>query len=87
MSAAKEKKLLHQKQGDLNGYQKLCNAVLEVFEVHGIGWSPQFVDTIGESYLSQVVAVLWYLDAHHETLKERGQRLPKELAHLSGFNK
>ena len=87
MSAAKEKKLPHRKQGDqLNGYQKLHNAVLEVFEAHGIGWSPQSVDTIGESYLSQVVAVLWYLDAHHETLKERGQRLPKELAHLSGFN-
>ena len=87
MSAAKEKKSPHRKQGDqLNGYQKLRNAALEVFEAHGIAWSPQSVDTIGESYLSQVVAVLWYLDAHYEMLKERDQRLPKELAYLSGFN-
>lgn len=53
LMAASREKLPHQKQGDhLNGYQKLHNAVLEVFDAYGIGWSPQSVDTIGEHYLS-----------------------------------
>ena len=36
--------------------------------------------------MNQLTTAVWYLDAHHDTLRERGLRVPKELAHLSGFN-
>jgi len=87
MESSKEKGLPKRKEGEnLNGYQRLHNEVLQVLETLNVGWSPYSVDTIGASYLSQLVASLWYLDTHHETLADRGLHLPKELAHLHGFN-
>lgn len=87
MLSSKEKRLPKKKEGEnLNGYQRLHNEVLQVLETLNVGWSPYSVDTIGASYLSQLVASLWYLDTHHETLADRGLHLPKELAHLHGFN-
>lgn len=57
-----------------------------MLEKNGIGWSPQYVSSLGESCVNQLTAALWYLDTHHDTLRERGLRVPKEFAHLSGFN-
>ena len=44
------------------------------------------MSSIGESCVNQLTAALWYLDAHHDTLRERGLRIHKDLSHLHGFN-
>ena len=87
MSSGQERRLPKIIEGEqLRGDQKLRNAVLNVLEKNGIGWSPQYVSSLGESCVNQLTAALWYLDTHHDTLKERGLGVPKELSHLSGFN-
>ena len=36
--------------------------------------------------MSQLIAVLWYVDSHHEHLASRGIHLPEEVSTLQGFN-
>ena len=51
-----------------------------------IGWSPESVNTIGERYVKQAAAALWYLDPHHERLSSRSVHLPQEFHSLHSFN-
>ena len=36
--------------------------------------------------MNQLTAALWYIDAHHDTLREHGLRIHKDLSHLHSFN-
>jgi len=74
-------------EGDsLRGDQRLRNAVIDVLEEAQIGWSPQMVSSAGSACVSQITSALWYLDAHHDTLRERSLHLPTEFVPLCGFN-
>jgi len=74
-------------EGDsLRGDQRLCNAVIDVLEKAQIGWSPQMVSSAGSACVSQITSALWYLDHHHDTLRERSLHLPTEFVPLCGFN-
>ena len=87
MSSSKERRLPEEAVGDsLRGDQKMRNMIIDVLCKINIGWSPQSVSSIGDSCVKQVTAAMWYLDPHHDTLRERGLKVPKELEHLNGSN-
>ena len=74
-------------EGDsLRGDQRLRSAVIDVLEKAQTGRSPQMVSSAGSACVSQIMSALWYLDAHHDTLRERSLRLPTEFVPLCGFN-
>ena len=60
--------------------------MLDVLKSNHVDWSPQSVSSMGESCVNQLTAALWYLDAHHNTLRECGLRIHKDVSHLHGFN-
>lgn len=62
---------------ELRGDQRLRNAVLDVLKDYKIGWSPDLVESTGEAFVSSLVHTLWYLDANHKQLEDRGIHLPK----------
>ena len=88
MSSSREQVLLQRgaENDQLRANQRLRNEVLDVLERIHVGWCPQSLSSIGESCVNQLTAALWYIDAHHKTLRERGLRIYKDLSHVHSFN-
>ena len=49
------------------------------------GWTRDSLST-GQSFATALSSALWYLDAHHDTLYERGVSLPVPFDELHGYN-
>ena len=55
----------------LSGDQRLHNNFLHYLHEKKVGWSAGVVSSTGEQFVRTLTSSLWYLDPHHQQLKER----------------
>jgi len=68
----------------LQGNQQVRNAMIDLLVKLKVGWAPDSVGAIGEKFVSQLTAALWYWDPHHERVASRSIHLPDEVSHYRG---
>ena len=69
----------------LRADQRLYNDVIDCFATMGVGWAPDSLPT-AQSFTKALSNALWYLDPHHDTLCERGIKLPVPFDKFQGYN-
>ena len=66
---------------------ELKRDVILMLEEKKLGWSHCSVCSDGESFVNLVTDCLWYLDGHHQALKDRCMEVPSEFYRFQGYNK
>ena len=69
----------------LRADQELHNNVIDVLQSMKVGWSRDSLST-GQAFTKALTSTLWYLDQHHDTLRERGINLPAPFDKFHGYN-
>ena len=70
----------------LKGNEVLFNDEVGYLGLLGVGWSRDIVDSIGKRFVTSLCDALWYRDAHHDKLADRGIYFPKRLSHFKYYN-
>lgn len=71
----------------INKKEQMFNDILALMQEKGLqGWHADTAQTIGARFVESIVNVLWYLDPHHDKLKERGAHLPRDLQAFHSYN-
>ena len=66
----------------LRADQRLYNDLIDYFETIDARWARQNIST-GQQFAKALSGSLWYLDPHHDTLRERGCINPIECQYYS----
>ncbi|CAB4000679.1 Hypothetical predicted protein [Paramuricea clavata] len=69
-----------------NQKDKLKNDIISWLKKNGVGWSLQYVETLGNKFLNTLADVMWYIDGNHVTLSSRSCAVPDSFAHFQGYN-
>jgi hypothetical protein len=54
----------------------LYNDLINILEQSSLGWTGGTHESIGNNLVNRLVDLLWYIDPHHEKLKNRGYKIP-----------
>ncbi|CAB4041566.1 Hypothetical predicted protein, partial [Paramuricea clavata] len=69
-----------------NQKDKLKNDIISWLKKNGVGWSLQYVETLGNKFLNTLADVMWYIDGNHVTLSSCSCAVPDSFAHFQGYN-
>ena len=78
-------KIASSEGNQLRADQRLYNDVIHCFANMEVGWAPDSLPT-AQSFTKALSNALWYLDPHHDTLYERGIKLPVPFDKFQGYN-
>lgn len=86
MANASQKDCVPDKLNGTNGNARLYNDIIDWLVCNKLGWQKQSVPTVGKEFVTILCDVLWYIDGHHVTLKDRGNAVPGMFAKFQGYN-
>lgn len=69
----------------LRADQRMYNDLIDSIESTGAKWPRQSVSS-GQSFIKALSSTLWYIDPHHNTLRQRGVVIPNLFKKFSGYN-
>ena len=89
MAMQRQQKSLPQKYEVKKPNRKLDlkNDILSWLGSNELGWTAEEADEQGRNFVNTLADVLWAIDCHEKTLRDRGCGVPEMMNHLKGYNK
>lgn len=82
-SATSANKVIPERKNDIRAKDKVFNSLLDMMKADKL-YFPNV--KMGQKVLEDLAGVLFYMDSHHQKLKDRGIKMPGRFSDFQGFN-